>query len=104
MARDMTAYRQVAVHSEEWNGRVEIHPMPGQAYATDLNVQCSRRLCDTSIYPLGTCFLVDAKLTDRLGGPQYLYVWHGDDIKVMPDQETEVFLGAYRRVRLNISL
>lgn len=104
MARDMTAYRQVAVHSEEWNGRVEIHPMPNQAYATDLNVQCSRRMSDTSIYPLGTCFLVDAKLTDRLGGPQYLYVWHGDDIKVMSEQEAEVFLGAYRRVRLNISL
>jgi hypothetical protein len=102
MARDMTAYRQVAVHSEEWNGRVEIHPLPGQAYATDLNVQCARRMCDTSVYPLGTCFLVEAKLTDRLGGPQYLYVWHGDDIKVMSKKEAQVFLGAYRRLRLNV--
>ncbi|NYE59206.1 hypothetical protein FHW58_000358 [Duganella sp. 1224] len=98
----MTAYRQVAVHSEAWNGQVEIHPMPGQAYATDMNVQCSSRLRDTSVYPLGTCFLVEAKLTDRLGGPQYLYVWHGDDIKVMSKKEAQVFLGAYRRVRLNV--
>ncbi|MRW88947.1 hypothetical protein GJ699_03015 [Duganella sp. FT80W] len=100
MARDMTAYRQVAVHSVAWGEVVEIHPMPGQAYATDMNVQCSRRMSDTSVYPLGTSFLVDAKLTDRLGGPQYLYVWHGDAIKVLTAKEAEVFLGAYRRVRL----
>jgi hypothetical protein len=100
MARDTYAYRQVAVHSVEQDGRVGIHPMPGQAFAPTMNVQCSRRLCDTHIYPVGSCFLVDAKLTDRLGGEQYLYVWHGDDIKPMSEKEAEVFLGAYRRVRV----
>jgi len=100
MARDSYAYRQLAVESVEWNDRVEIHPVSGQAYATDLPVQCSRRLSDTSIYPLGTIFLVNAKLTDRLGGPPYLYVWHGDEVKVLSDSEAGVFLGAYRRVRL----
>lgn len=100
MARDMTAYRQVAVHSVEWGGGVGIYPLPGQAYATDLPVQCSRRMSDPDVYPVGTCFLVDAKLTDRLGGPQYLYVWHGDAIKVLPPKDAEVFLGAYRRVRI----
>jgi hypothetical protein len=88
------------VHSELVGGRVAIHPLPGQAYATTLHVQCSRRLSDTSIYPLGTCFLVDAKLTDRLGGPQYLYVWHGDEVKVLTPREAAVFLEAYRRLRL----
>jgi hypothetical protein len=100
MARDMSAYRQLAVHSVAWGDQVYIEPMPGQAYATDLPVQCSRRMSDSSIYPVGTCFLVDAKLTDRLGGPQYLYVWHGDDIKVLSEKDAETFLGAYRRVRL----
>lgn len=100
MARDMTAYRQVAVHSVAWGDQVYIEPMPGQAYSTDMQVQCSRRLSDTAVYPLGTCFLVQAKLTDRLGGPQYLYVWHGDAIEVLTQREAEVFLGAYRRVRL----
>ncbi|MRW87101.1 hypothetical protein GJ698_23820 [Pseudoduganella sp. FT26W] len=99
MARDTYAYRQMVVESVDWNGRVEIHPASGQAYATDLPVQCSRRLSDTSVYPLGTCFLVNAKLTDR-DGVQYLYVWHGDEVKVMSDAEADVFLGAYRRVRL----
>lgn len=100
MARDMTAYRPMAVQSVEWGGQVAIYPLPGQAYSTDLPVQCSRRMSDPGVYPVGTCFLVNAKLTDRLGGPQYLYVWHGDDIKVLSDKEAEVFLGAYRRVRL----
>jgi|GEM_PF-1033854 len=100
MARDSYLYRQVAVQSEACNGTVEIHPVPGQAYSPELNVQCSRRLSDTSIYPVGTVFLVNAKLTDRQGGPQYLYVWHGDEITVMSDQEAQVFLEAYRRVRL----
>lgn len=100
MARDIYAYRQVAVESVDEGDRIAIRPMSGQAYATDLNVQCSRRLSDTSIYPVGTCFLLNVKLTDRLGGEQYLYAWHGDEIKVLSDSEAEVFLGAYRRVRL----
>jgi hypothetical protein len=74
--------------------------MPGQGFSSELNVQCSRRLSDTSVYPLGTSFLLDVKLTDRLGGEQYLYAWHGDEIKVLPPKDAEVFLGAYRRVRL----
>lgn len=100
MARDSYAYRQVAVQSALVDGRVAIHPMPGQAFASTMNVQCSRRLSDTSTYPLGTCFLVDAKLTDRLGGPQYLYVWHGDEVKVLSARDAAVFLEAYRRLRL----
>jgi hypothetical protein len=99
MARDTYAYRPLVVESVEYGSRVEIHPASGQAYATDLPVQCSRRLSDTSVYPLGSCFLVNAKLTDR-NGAQYLYIWHGDEIKVLSDAEAEVFLGAYRRVRL----
>jgi hypothetical protein len=100
MGRDIYAYRQLAVESVEEGGRVVIRPASGQAYATDLNVHCSRHLSDTSVYSLGTIFLVNAKLTDRLGGEQYLYVWHGDAVKVLSNDEAEVFLGAYRRVRL----
>ncbi len=101
MARDSYLYRQVAVQSVDYgDGRVGIHPVPGQAYSPEMSVQCSRRLSDTSVYPAGTIFLVDAKLTDRLGGPQYLYVWHGDPIKVLSGREADVFLEAYRRVRL----
>ena len=100
MARDIYAYRQVAVHSVQREGGVEIHPVPGQAFSPALAVQCSRKMSDTSLYPLGTCFLLDAKLTDRLGGTQYLYAWHGDDIKVLTAREAEVFLAAFKRGRI----
>ncbi|MGV7209885.1 hypothetical protein ACLB1G_18750 [Oxalobacteraceae bacterium A2-2] len=100
MARDIYAYREVAVHSVARGGKVEIHPVPGQAYSPALRVQCSRALSDTQRYPLGTCFLLFAKLTDRLGGEQYLYAWHGDEVKVMTARETKVFLAAFRRGRI----
>jgi hypothetical protein len=100
MARDIYAYRQVAVHSVVRAGRVEIHPVPGQAFSPALAVQCSRRMSDTSAYPLGTSFLLDAKLTDRQGGTPYLYAWPGDDIKVLSPAETKVFLAEFRRGRI----
>ena len=100
MARDIYAYRQVAVHSVLRGGRVEIHPMPGQAYSPALNVQCSRQLCDTAVYPVGTCFLLSAKLTDRLGGTPYLYAWHGDPVQVLSAPQAEKFLGEFKRGRI----
>jgi hypothetical protein len=100
MARDIYAYRQVAVHSVVRAGRVEIHPVPGQAFSPALAVQCSRRMSDISAYPLGTSFLLDAKLTDRQGGTPYLYAWPGDDIKVLSPAETKAFLAEFRRGRI----
>lgn len=100
MARDIYAYREVAVHSVERDGKVEIHPMPGQAYSPALRVQCARALSDTECYRIGTCFLLFAKLTDRLGGEQYLYAWHGDPVKVMTAREAKTFLAAFRRGRI----
>jgi hypothetical protein len=100
MARDIYAYRQVAVQSVARGGKVEIHPVPGQAFSPELHVQCSRRMSDTGEYPLGTCFLLDAKLTDRLGGTPYLYAWHGDEIKVLTAGQTKAFLAEFKRGRI----
>ena len=101
MARDSWAYREVAVQSvPDARGRLRIAPMPGQAFAPSLPVQCSRRLLDASVYPAGTRFLLNAKLTDRLGGPQYLYAWHGDPVVVLSAAQAKRFLAAFRRGRI----
>jgi hypothetical protein len=100
MARDTYAYRQVAVHSVQLGARVEIRPMPGQAYAPTLSVSCARRLADTGVYPLGTRFLLFAKLTDRLGGTPFLYAYHGDPDVVMTEREAKAFLAEFRRGRI----
>lgn len=100
MVRDIYAYRQVAVESRMVKGSVQIRPLPGQAYAPSLFVQCSRRLSDISVYPLGTKFLLFAKLTDRLGGRPFLYAYHGDPDLVLSPRKATAFLAEFRRGRI----
>ena len=100
MTRDTFDYRDVAVASQEEDGRVVIRPVSGQAFRPEMRVECSRQLRDTAVYPLGTCFLVLAKMTDRLGGEPYLYVFHGDPVKVLDAAQLEAFLNDRRRLRI----
>ncbi|MGZ3182859.1 MAG: hypothetical protein ACXU8N_10485 [Telluria sp.] len=100
MARDLSAYREVAVQSvrDPHTGVAAIRPMPGQGFAPVLRVHGAGRLLRE--HPLGTCFLVRAKMSDRLGGEPFLYVYHGDEAQVLPAAEARRFLGQYRRLRL----
>ena len=102
MAREAWAYRDVAVESfaDPRSGRVRIRPVPGQAYSSSLRVQCSRALGDPGRYPVGTRFLVSAKLTDRQGGEPFLYVWHGDPVVPMTAARLKRFLEERRRLRI----
>ncbi|GGE81355.1 hypothetical protein [Massilia psychrophila] len=102
MARDSWAYRDVAVESviDPRSGQLQIRPMAGQAFAPSLPVHCSRRLTDLARYRAGTRFLLSAKLTDRLGGPQFLYAYHGDPVIVLSTAEAKLFLAAFRRGRI----
>jgi hypothetical protein len=100
MARDTWAYRDVAVESavDPATGRLSIRPMAGQAFAPATRVHCSRKLL--AAYPAGTCFLLSAKLTDRLGGEPFLYAWHGDPVVVLSRAQAKKFLAEYRRIRI----
>jgi len=102
MARDIYAYRDVAVESvfDARSGKLRIRPMAGQAFAPTLAVQCARMLVDEALYPPGTRFLVSAKLTDRLGGEPFLYVYHGDPVVVLTAAEAKKFLAEFRRGRI----
>ena len=102
MARDSWAYRDVAVESafEPRSGQLRIRPMAGQAFSPALPVHCSRALADPARYPAGTRFLLSAKLTDRLGGAQFLYAYHGDPVVVLSNAEAKKFLAAFRRGRI----
>lgn len=102
MARDIHAYREVAVESvfDRRSAKLCIRPVPGQAFAPSLAVQCARSLRDVARYPAGTRFLVSAKLTDRLGGTPFLWVYHGDPVVVLTAAQTKEFLAAFRRGRI----
>jgi len=99
VARDTWAYREVAVESyADRRGVVCIRPMAGQAFAPTMKVQCSRALRES--YPVGTRFLLNAKMTDRQGGPHFLYAWHGDPVQVLSAAAAKRFLLAFRRGRI----
>ena len=102
MARDIYAYRDVAVESfiDPRSGALRIRPMAGQAFAPSLAVQCSRSLVDPGLHAPGTRFLVSAKLTDRLGGTPFLYVYHGDPVVVLTPAQAKKFLAEFRRGRI----
>lgn len=102
MARDIHAYREVAVESvaDPRTGVLYIRPIPGQAFAPSLRVQCARSMRDPAQYPCGTRFLLQAKLTDRLGGEPFLYAWHGDPVQVLSAARAKKFLAEFRRGRI----
>jgi hypothetical protein len=52
-------------------GKVHIRPAPGGKYPTTLHVECSKKL--SKDFPVGTRFKLQAKLTDREDGGEYLY-------------------------------
>ncbi|MFL6708284.1 MAG: hypothetical protein ACJ8HI_08760 [Massilia sp.] len=101
MARDTWAYREVAVESFiDARGVLRLRPMAGQAFAPSLPVHAARSLTDPVLYPPGSRFLLNAKLTDRLGGPQFLYTYHNDPVTVLSAAAAKRFLLAFRRGRI----
>lgn len=101
MARDSWAYREVAVESfVDARARLRLRPMAGQAFAPSLPVHAARALTDPARYPPGTRFLLNAKLTDRLGGPPFLYSYPGDPVSILSAAAARRFLLAFRRGRI----
>ena len=101
MARDSWAYREVAVESYlDGRGVLRLRPMAGQAFAPSLPVHAARALTDPLTYPPGSRFLLNAKLSDRLGGPQFLYSYHGDPVTLLSAAAARRFLAAFRRGRI----
>lgn len=82
-------YESVLVESYKSNntsgkhGKIHIRPVAGHKYSSTLQVECSKKLSDLDLYPLGTKFLIQAKLTDREGGGEYLYSYFRWSYEVM---------------------
>lgn len=63
------------------HGAVHVRPCAGQEFPTQLHVECSKKLVRD--YPVGTIFKLRAKLTDREGGGEFLYSYHGWPVEVI---------------------
>lgn len=87
MAKPEEPYRPLKVESfipdvkSGKHGKVHIRPLPGQWASPHLAVECSKKLSDTKIYPLGSQFEICAKLTDREEGGEYIYSYFRWTIK-----------------------
>jgi hypothetical protein len=79
MAKPNETYHDVIVESYKpsntsgLHGEVHIRPIKGEQFPQDTHVSCSKKLSNTSVYPLGTKFKIQAKLTDRENGKPYLF-------------------------------
>lgn len=79
MAKPEDPYRLLKVESFIASSTSE--KKRGSAYSTiawavgdaDLAVECSKKLSDKNIYPVGSQFEITAKLTDRGEGGEYIY-------------------------------
>lgn len=63
-------------HGEPSGSMVRARPLPGQELSPELRVECTKRI--RRDYPVGSLFLVSAKLTDRQGGTPFLYTNYRD--------------------------
>ena len=87
MAKPDEPYRDVLVESfrpsatSGLHGPVHIRPVKGQGLLETLHVECSKKLSRN--YPVGTKFKIQAKLTDRESGGEYLYSYHGWAYRVL---------------------
>jgi hypothetical protein len=88
MAKHDEPYRLVVVESYRppvtsgLHGEIHIRPIAGQGLSTQLQVECSKKL--SRGYPVGTRFRIQAKLTDREGGGEYLYSSYRWPVVVVP--------------------
>lgn len=87
MAKHDEPYQEILVESYRasrtggLHGAIHIRPRPDQGLPTSLQVECSKKLMRD--YPVGTVFKIRAKLTDREGGGEFLYSYHGWRVDVV---------------------
>lgn len=104
MAQD-TPYTDIIVESfcptltTGLHGSVHVRPAKYQMFAQTYMVGCSKKLSDTTLFPVGTKFRLKVKFTDRQGGGEYLYSYHGWPCVVVPEKEFEKIYKSKRVVK-----
>lgn len=91
----MATYRPVIIETflnpgEPSSAKVRARPLPGQGYDTSMRVECSRSMRNS--HPVGTRFLIEAKISQREAGPPFLYAHHNSQYRELTDSEVEHLL------------
>ena len=90
----MSEYRDIIIKTylnigEASSKPIRAHPLPGQGYSPDMNIECSADMREQ--YPVGTLFQVKVKITDRDGSP-FLYRHYQWDYEVVSSDEAVRFI------------
>ena len=91
----MPDYRQVLIETYRARGEPSGHeirarPVSGQGFSRDLKVECSSKM--RYGHPVGTKFIVQAKVTDREGGTPFLYTSWQWRYRTVSEAEAKEFL------------
>jgi len=94
----MSDYKLIVIESflnpgEPSNLSIRCRPLAGQGFNTKIRVECSSKM--RRDYPIGTCFLVKAKVKQIQGGTPFLYTHYNWSYKVIPRKEA---LGMINRI------
>jgi hypothetical protein len=87
MAKLNEPYRSIVVESYRESGSglhggVHIRPIPAEGFSPGIRVECAKQL--SRDYPVGTKFRIQAKLTDRENGGEFLYSYFRWKVEVLP--------------------
>ena len=91
----MSNYRKVIIETFRHSGggsrqSVRARPVSGQGLDINMNVECSLSMRKNN--PVGTLFLLEAKVTDKEGGTPFLYAYHNAPYKIISVQKAKEFL------------
>ncbi len=75
--------------------RVRARPLAGQGLDVSMNVECSAKMRQG--HPLGTKFLIRARVTDREGGTPFLYSHFNSPYRVLDNEEAKQYMATKSR-------
>lgn len=91
----MSHYRQVIIETFKNAGdrsskSIRAKPIFGQGLDVSMKVECSSKMRKS--HPVGTLFLLKAKITDKEGGTPFLYAHYDTPYKVISNNEATQIL------------
>ena len=75
---------------EKSRSPIRVRPVAGQGLSTTMRVECSKSM--RTAYPIGQKFCINARITQRLGSPDFLYSNYRDEWNPISDEEAQKFI------------
>lgn len=86
----MTHYHEVVIETylgptTHASGGLRARPVEGQGFPSGMHVECSIDMRKS--HPLGTRFLIQARIKSKENGEPFLYCYYGHPYRVLTEEE-----------------